>query len=379
MVRTAAIIGAGTDPDDPGRDGFGMGYRHGRAYREIDSLELVACADIVIENAERFAEEFDVESIYEDYQEMLREVRPDIVSVCVPPAAHAELVVGCAESGDVQAIHCEKPMAQTWAQCREMVSVADTQDVQLTFNHQRRFGTLFRKAKEFVDDGTLGSLKRVEFATDNLYDAGSHTFDLANYFLDQRSIEWVLGGIDYREENVWFGAHNENQGLVQWRYDNGVHGLATTGWGKDGVGCYMRLLGEEGTVEMGVENGPALRIRRNGTGWTEVDTAGEDIHGVTSQGVVREGLKLVADRLPGVPGSRLARPTIQYRALKDVVDAARNDFDSELKGSNALDATELIFAAWESARRRGRVDLPLDIDDNPLESMVQEGHLLPTA
>jgi hypothetical protein len=42
-----------------------------------------------------------------------------------------------------------------------------------------------------------------------------------------------------------------------------------------------------------------------------------------------------------------------------------------------LQATELIFASWESARRRGRVDLPLEIEDNPLEDMVEAGQLGP--
>jgi hypothetical protein len=44
-----------------------------------------------------------------------------------------------------------------------------------------------------------------------------------------------------------------------------------------------------------------------------------------------------------------------------------------------LPATALIFGAWESVRRRGRVDVPLemDIEDNPLEDMVERGVLTP--
>ena len=37
----------------------------------------------------------------------------------------------------------------------------------------------------------------------------------------------------------------------------------------------------------------------------------------------------------------------------------------------------MIFGAWESARRRGRVEFPLDIEDNPLEAMVESGELTP--
>jgi hypothetical protein len=41
-------------------------------------------------------------------------------------------------------------------------------------------------------------------------------------------------------------------------------------------------------------------------------------------------------------------------------------------------ATELIFAIYESVRRRGRVDLPLDAEDNPLEALVDAGEIVPT-
>jgi len=48
-----------------------------------------------------------------------------------------------------------------------------------------------------------------------------------------------------------------------------------------------------------------------------------------------------------------------------------------LSGRRALRATELIFATYESSRRRGRVDLPLDIDDSPLLAMMAEQGIEP--
>jgi hypothetical protein len=50
-----------------------------------------------------------------------------------------------------------------------------------------------------------------------------------------------------------------------------------------------------------------------------------------------------------------------------------------LDASNALIATEIIFGAYESSRRRGRVDFPLTIEDNPLAAMVENGDLQPAA
>ena len=48
----------------------------------------------------------------------------------------------------------------------------------------------------------------------------------------------------------------------------------------------------------------------------------------------------------------------------------------ELDGKRALQATEIIFACYESSRRHARIDLPLTIDDNPLVSMIENGDLI---
>jgi predicted dehydrogenase len=53
------------------------------------------------------------------------------------------MVTAAAQAG-VKAIHCEKPMAPTWGECKKMVAVCNERHVQLTFNHQRRFGKPFR-------------------------------------------------------------------------------------------------------------------------------------------------------------------------------------------------------------------------------------------
>ena len=76
---TVAIVGTGPDPRNPTVEGFAMGYRHAEAYRNNENCRLVACADVVPENASVFAETFDLgeDGIYEEYEKMLAEVEPD--------------------------------------------------------------------------------------------------------------------------------------------------------------------------------------------------------------------------------------------------------------------------------------------------------------
>ena len=375
MPFDVAFIGTGATPDDPDRTGFAMAYRHAAGYERLDDCRLVACADLVRENGEAFAERHGIDrtSVYEDYETMLAEETPDIVSVTVPPAVHAPIVVGCAESGVPKAIHCEKPMATTWRDCRRMTHACADAGVQLTINHQLRFGAPVRRAKALLDDGAIGDLVRIEFAEEHLYDTGSHSFDLCNHFAGDARVDWVLGQIEYSEENVWFGEHNENQAVTQWRYDDGVYGLGTTGGDDAMVDCYLRLRGTDGCLEIR-EGSEPLRVRRDGSGWETVDTGTDRLYGPQS-GLVRSAATSLLGRLSTRLADRLDDTTYTQRGIEDLVSALDGGDDPELAASEALAADELVFATWESARRRGRVDLPLLIEGNPLAEMVESGEL----
>jgi predicted dehydrogenase len=374
MTYTVAVVGTGPNPNQKDTDGYAMAYRHAAGYRRLEDCSLTACSDIVRENAEQFADWWGVsgDNVYEDTVRMIREVAPDIVSVCVPPHIHAPVVTDIAETGIPAAIHCEKPMAGTWGECREMVDLCSKQNIQLTFNHQRRFGKPFRKAKELLESGRIGQLERVEIGGDNLFDYGSHLFDLCGFYTEQRQPAWVLAGIDYSVENVLFGAHNENQAIVQWEYENGISGLASTGAGSF-MSCQLHLVGASGVIEIGGEEAP-LRVK-SGSGWKTVDTGRDDIHGPNETTVEAAKQKLLT-LVPFASADTSGPPSFIDRAIAEVVESLDEGTKSELAAENALQSTELIFGAWESARQQGRVSLPLDISDNPLESMVENGTML---
>ena len=352
MSYDVAFIGTGPEPENQvWGESAAMAYRHGWGYQQLDECDLVACADLIRENAEAFADEFDIDrdDVYEDYEEMLHAVEPDIVSVATPVPTHADIVVDVAETGVPAAVHCEKPMADTWGDSRRMAAACDEQDIQLTFNHQRRFDPRWHEAKELLDDGEIGALERLEIGGKNLFDFGTHLIDLCNFYNDEQSADWVLGGVDYREEDVRYGSHNENQSVAVWEYDNGVRGLASTGpVGQSVIGCHNRLIGDEGIIEVSpYEVDAALRINRfDGEGWEAISP---DEPEMTAIGL----------------------------GIAHIVDCLDTGEEPQLGAANALRAMEIIFGAYESERSRGRVEFPLEIDDNPLDAMVDSGELQP--
>jgi UDP-N-acetylglucosamine 3-dehydrogenase len=344
------VIGTGKKKPRGDRFGYAMAYQHGNAYKQLDSCQIVACADIVEENARAFAETYGAEQVYTDYRKMLSEANLDVVSVCTWMHLHEEMVVAACEAG-VKVIHSEKPMASTWGGARRMVEAANKHGVQLTFNHQRRYGAPFVMAKKLLDDGTIGDLVRMETGAGNVYDTGTHFMDMFSFFNHETPAKWVIAQIDYRKENLVFGGACELQNLVMFEYENGVFGMSMMGVGNPGpCPCVDRLLGTDGIIEVGVTNGPALRYRTFGDkDWTVLETNGESIHG----------------------------PGFIDRAIADVIDCYLSGRKCQLDASNALIVTEIIFGTYESSRRRARVDFPLDIDDNPLESMVASGQIKP--
>ncbi|NGM67940.1 Gfo/Idh/MocA family oxidoreductase [Natronolimnobius sp. AArcel1] len=357
---TVAVIGTGPDPANPTLEGFAMGYRHAEGYRSHDQCEVVACADIVPENGAAFAETFeiDAEYVYEDYNRLLEEVEPDIVSVAVPPAIHEPIATDCAKHDAVQAIHCEKPMADSWASAQRLVQTCWRSNTQLTFNRQRRFAKPFIEANRLLEDGAIGDLERIEIGWGDFYDTGAHTVDLATMFAGDQPAEWIIAQLDYREEDVRFGAHQENQMWAQWAYDNGVHAVLSTGARTEVVGAAFVLRGSEGTIRIDADDGPMLELEQAGDR-TPVDVDGEGIHRTNAEPDGRYG-SLLHDR-----------------AISDLVDALETDTEPALSGRIGLTTAEILFGGYESVRKRGRVEFPLEIEDNPFEAMIDDGTLTP--
>jgi predicted dehydrogenase len=319
-----------------------MAHNHARGYKQSPDAEFVAVTDISLENAQAFQKEYDIPEVYTDYSEMLAQANLDIVSICTWPHLHAPMVLACAKAG-VRAVHCEKPMATTFGDSKRMVEACEQSGTQLSFNHQRRFGMPYRKAKELLKEGRIGNLERLEARTSNLFDWGTHWFDMMFYYNDDLPAEWLLGQIEIRNHRTVYGALIENQGLAYWKWQNGVYGLMTTGF-EAGPCADNTLIGSEGRIEVGVKDGPNLRIWGKGqSSWEEVPTENE-----------------------------LSGGFLTYRSIQDALDSLNQGREPELSGRRALQATELIFATYESSRRRGRVTLPLDVEDSPLQALIEE-------
>lgn len=341
-----AIIGTGLPWGAEGRTGFGMSRAHVPGYLESGRCEVVALADIDASRMRAFNDELLGGSarLYTNYQELLATEKPDMVSIATWPHLHHPMVVAAAEAG-VRAIHCEKPVAGTFGEAKHLAQVCAERGVQLTFNHQRRHLPVFQLARTLIRDGAIGQLQRLEGSCSNLLDWGTHWLNMFQMLNEESAPVWVMGQVDYRTKHAVYGVIHDTDGLCLVGYENGVHGLLCTGEAAEkAVGCSIKAFGTDGWLEIH-NTAPHLRLRGSTT--RDLDGADTDggLHGNFANALnVRDAVRcLEAGETP----------------LCDV--------------SNALATTEIIFATYESARRRGRIDLPLLIDDHPLQDMANHG------
>lgn len=253
-------------------------------FKDHPQAQLVACADTVPDrpelregpytrgwNLKHAMQKLGFARSYTDYREMLAKEKLDIVSVATWPDVHAQIVIDTAKYRP-KGIFCEKPMANTWGECKRMVAAAVQNDVKLAFHHQRRYGKPFRLARKLIEEGAIGKLVRVEFGFANMFEYGSHNFDLCGYLAGCTKAKWAMGQVNYSKWEVVFDTHNENTAMATWEYENGVQGFCATGRCTSLVGAHNRAIGTDGLIEMGpadpAAKGKHLRIalRQEGLG-----------------------------------------------------------------------------------------------------------------
>ena len=91
---------------------------------------------------------------------MLRETKPDLVSICTPNKFHAELTLLALQHG--AHVACEKPMAMTLAEAEQMEAARAAADKLGSINFSYRNVAAFRFARELIASGDLGKLLRVQ-------------------------------------------------------------------------------------------------------------------------------------------------------------------------------------------------------------------------
>jgi predicted dehydrogenase len=144
--------------------GIGAGYfskYQYEAWSRMQEVERVALCNRKVEKARQLMEEYGISLHYTDYREMIRQEKPDFVDVITPPYTHLEMCKFAAEHG--VNVLCQKPLAPTIEECREIVRICKDNNVRFMVNENWRWQPWYREIKRLINAGEIGQLFSMTF------------------------------------------------------------------------------------------------------------------------------------------------------------------------------------------------------------------------
>jgi predicted dehydrogenase len=143
ITLKAGIIGCGS-----------IAQAHLNGYQQ-NKIEVVALSDVNIEAAKKTAEGIDSNpEVFADAQKLIDSGKVDLISICVPPLAHADIAVRALHRG----VHvlCEKPLAHNLEDAEKIRKAAEKSNAKFMVAFRHRFLPAIQKIKKFIDSGKLG-------------------------------------------------------------------------------------------------------------------------------------------------------------------------------------------------------------------------------
>lgn len=162
---TGVIIGCGA-----------IAREHLTALAGLDLVDVVAVCDLSPVKAEATAERFGIAKWYVSCDELLADLRPDLVHVTTPPASHFAIVKSCLSAG--LNVICEKPITIDYSDFISLKQLALTNRCMLTETQQMRDHSSVRRIRQMLESGALGDLLELQICISlNIFGADSPYVD----------------------------------------------------------------------------------------------------------------------------------------------------------------------------------------------------------
>ncbi len=248
---------------------------------EVDGAEARAVCDLIPFRLEAAAEIAGPKAkAYADYRALLDDPAVDAVLLATPFGMHGPMALEILDAG--KHLYCEKTMVRGEDDVRAVLAAAERKP-ELTFQtgHQYHSSALYRRAKQFVDEGYLGELTAIhcqwhrngdwrrpvpdpkwerminwrmytEYSGGLVAELMSHQLDFCNWITGEHPARIAgQGGIDYWKD----GRETLDNAHLQVEYTGGLDATfsCTT---INGFGDYrIWVYGKRATVELGYDWG----------------------------------------------------------------------------------------------------------------------------
>lgn len=243
--------------------------KSGPAFYKSAHSKLVAVMRRDAKKAADYASRHDVPKWYDNGSQLINDPDVDAVYVATPPDTHAGYAIKAMRAG--KPVYVEKPMARNFAECMEMITVAEQAGLPLWVAYYRRTLPAFLKAKKLIEDGEIGkplmvnirlyaqarerhqSLQEMNWRVFPETAGAGHFFDLASHQFDY--LDFLFGAVkEVQGRAANFGGLYPAEDTVSgnWVHESGVMGagswsfIVEKGSEKDEI----VILGEQGEIKL---------------------------------------------------------------------------------------------------------------------------------
>ena len=194
---------------------------HIPAYKTFpEDFKIVGVCDINEKSARETAERNGIKNYYTDAETMLKEQKPDVVSICVPNCFHKEYTMLALNHG--ANVLCEKPLAFTKKDAEEMFDCAKKNNRVLMACQSMRFTPDRLAAKKYIEDGGMDEIYYGEFSrvrrrgiptwgTFHIkkISMGGAFIDIGVHMLD--ALVWLMGNVPIKAVTAVTGQNHKTE------------------------------------------------------------------------------------------------------------------------------------------------------------------------
>lgn len=244
---------------------------------KVPNLEIGALCDIDPEKRKKLSEQYPNIKIFENSDEIIESGLCDAILIATPHYFHPPIAKKAFEKG----LHVltEKPAGVYTAQVKEMNEAAEKSGKIFGIMYNQRTNPVYKKLRELIQNGSLGSIKRVAWIITDWYrpqayhdsctwrstwktEGGGALINQNPHQLDLW--QWMFGMPSKIMSHVSFGKYYdievEDDVTAFMQYDNGMTGVYITSTGEAPGTNRLEISCDMGTVT--VENNQ-IKFRRN--------------------------------------------------------------------------------------------------------------------
>ena len=134
----------------------GISKAHMPGWAASEQAEVIAGSDISAQSLEKWGARYGVSRLVSDPAELFKDPDIDIIDVCTPNRYHAPLAIAALNAG--KHVLCEKPLAPTPAEIRQMIEARDRSGKLLMTAQHYRFRGDSQALKAELSTGVLGEI-----------------------------------------------------------------------------------------------------------------------------------------------------------------------------------------------------------------------------